>query len=123
MKMLSILLLLVLTGCGARRVNSNWQVERDAQRSEAHPFAGFWKVEARDEFGLAIGPAGKDSYYVSFCGPNGCFAKGEYRPLTRLVGDPAYRIVDQDQIEVQGKDGFTAYHRSAGRQTDLVLLK
>jgi hypothetical protein len=116
MRAFSILLLLMFVGCGARRSAPNWQVERDAQPSEIHPYGGFWKVKAQDEFGLAIGPAGKDSYYVSFCGPGGCFAKGEYRPLTPLIGDPAYRIVDGNQIEVQGKDGFTAYHRSPGRK-------
>jgi hypothetical protein len=123
MKTLSVLLLLMFVGCGARRSNPNWQVEHDAQPSETHPYGGFWKIEAQNEFGLAIGPHGKDSYYVSFCGPGGCFAKGEYRPFTSLVGDPTYRIVDNNQIDVQGREGFTAYHRSAGRQSASPLQR
>jgi hypothetical protein len=101
--------------------NQNWEVERDAQPSEKHPYGGFWKIRPQDEFGFAIGPVGADSYYVSLCGPGGCFAKGEYRPITKLVGDPAYRIVDSNTIEVNGTDGFTAFHRSAGRRNDLSL--
>ncbi len=100
--------------------NQHWDVERDAQPSETHPYGGFWKSSVQDEFGLAIGPAGADSYYVSFCGPGGCFAKGEYRPITKLVSDPAYRIVDSNTIEVNGKDGFTAFNRSAGRRNGLA---
>lgn len=98
----------------------NWDVERDAQPSDTHPYGGFWKVKPEDEFGFAIGPAGADSYYVSFCGPGGCFAKGECRPTTKLVGDPGYRIVNSNTIEVNGTDGFTAFHRSASRRNDLV---
>ena len=100
--------------------SQNWEVERDAQPTEAHPYGGFWKIRPQDEFGLAIGPTGADSYYVSFCGPGGCFPKGECRPITKLVGDPGYRIVDSNTIEVNGTDGFTAFHRSAGRRNDLV---
>lgn len=98
----------------------NWEVEQDAQPSDTHPYGGFWKEHPHDEFGLAIGPAGADSYYVSFCGPGGCFGKGEYREITRLVGDPAYRILDSNNIKVNSKDGFSAFHRSAGRRDDLA---
>jgi hypothetical protein len=104
----------------SQRAAPNWQVEQDARPSDTHPYGGFWKVHAQDEFGLAIGPAGADSYYVSFCGPSGCFAKGEYRPITKLVGDPAYRILDSNTIEVNSKDAFTPFHRSAGRRNDLA---
>ena len=100
--------------------NQNWEVERDAQPSETHPYGGFWKIRPQDEFGLAIGPAGADAYYLSFCGPGGCFAKNECRPITKLVGDPGYRIVESNTIEVNGTDGFTAFHRSARRRNDLA---
>jgi hypothetical protein len=94
----------------------NWNVEQDAQPSDAHPYGGFWKTHAQDEFGLAIGPADADSYYVSFCGPRGCFAKGTYRPITSLVDDPQYHIIDINHIEVNGKKGFATYQRSKGRK-------
>jgi hypothetical protein len=103
----------------SQRAAPNWQVEQDAQPSDRHPYGGFWKKDAQDAFGLAIGPASADSYYVSFCGPGGCFAKGEYRPITKLVGDPAYRILDSNTIEVKSKEGFTAFHRCAGRKNDV----
>ena len=104
----------------SQRAPPNWEVEQAGQPSDTHPYGGFWKERAQDEFGLAIGPAGADSYYVSFCGPGGCFAKGEYRPITKLAGDPGYRIVDSNTIELNGKDGFTAFHRSTGRRNDLA---
>lgn len=77
----------------SQRAAPNWQVEQDAQPSDTHPYGGFWKKDAQDAFGLAIGPAG---------------------------ADPAYRILDSNTIEVNSKEGFTAFHRSAGRKSDVV---
>jgi len=85
-------------------LNPHREVEAQAVPSESHPLAGFWKASCDDpeeDFGLAIGPMGSDTYYVSFCGPGGCFAKGDYRPITKLVGDPKYRVLDNDTIEVR----------------------
>jgi hypothetical protein len=60
---------------------------------------------------------GERTYYVSFCGPGGCFAEGTYRPETPLYGDPSYRIVDTNTIEVQGWIGtWEKYVRCRGRQ-------
>ena len=86
--------------------------EKLAIPSPTHPFAGFWKEPGcADNFGLAIAPSGPNLYSVSFCGPGGCFKPGTYRPDTPLVGDPAYRVVDNDTIEVGGLGGFTRYVR------------
>ena len=104
----------MVLGCSSSH-DANWQVETDATPSAAHPYGGFWKTDASDQWGLAIGPSGDTEYYVSFCGPGGCFGKGDYRPITPLVGDPSYRIVDINTIEIQTKDGFTTYYRSGGR--------
>ncbi len=120
---LLVAFLLAFAGCGARHANPNWEVEQDAQPSETHPYGGFWKAKPQDEFGLAIGPAEGGLYYVSFCGPGGCFSKGQHRPLTSLLGDPAYRLVDLNQIDVRGRTGFAAYHRSAGRRLSQALAK
>ena len=77
-----------------------------------HPFAGFWKSECKDEFGLAIAAAGEGIYSVSFCGPGGCFKPGTYRPNTSLVGDPAYKIESTTRLLVMGVDEkFTPYTR------------
>jgi len=75
------------------------------------PLVGFWKNSCSDGFGLAI-DAQKDGFYsVSFCGPGGCFKPGTYRPNTRLVDDPDYKVLDQNTIEVRGLDGFSRYVR------------
>ncbi len=110
-----ILVFLMVCGCGFFD-SPHWESERDAVPSESHPFAGFWKTDLSDSFGLAIGPYGEGKYYVSFCGPGGCFSKGDYRPITPLKGDPAYRIIDKNTIEVRGLDGSTKYYRSKGRR-------
>jgi len=85
----------------------HWEVERSAVASSDHPLAGFWKHSncTSGPFGLAIGPMGKGKYYVSFCGPGGCFAKGGYRPMTSLQGDPQYRVIDDNAIEIVDRGG------------------
>ncbi len=106
-------LMLALSACG----NSDTErvVEKTAVASPTHPLAGFWKHSTcADPFGLAIAPAG-DLYSVSFCGPGGCFEPGTYRPNTKIVDDPSYRVINNDTIEVDGKDGFTKYVRCAAR--------
>ncbi len=97
----------------------NRQVEEKARPSETHPFGGFWKLErCEQDFGLAIGPMGGQTYYVSFCGPGGCFAEGTYRRVTTIYGDPDYRVVDKDTLEVVGRFGAKQkYVRCAGRVT------
>ena len=76
-----------------------------------YPLVGFWKDHCEDDFGLAIDRAGDGSYSISFCGPGGCFAPGTYRPNSPIVGDPGYRLVDSDTLEVLGRDGFSTYFR------------
>jgi hypothetical protein len=74
------------------------------------------KCSPDEDWGLAIGPMSETTYYVSFCGPGGCFAEGTYRPETKLYGDPAYTVVSNDEIAVQGKVGFTKYVRCPSRK-------
>ena len=95
------------------RTETNWHILDEAKPSETHPLGGFWKRHSTSEHGLAVGPAGDGLYFVSFCGPGGCFEKGQYRPNTALVGDPQYRVIDDNTIEVMGKNGFNRYVRSA----------
>src|SRR5437763_14121357 len=108
-------LLLLLSACAAN-LAQNWDVERDAVASVSHPFGGFWKSDLSNNFGMAIGPSGAGGYYVSFCGPGGCFAKGGYRPITNLTNDPEYRIIDNNTIEFHTVGGWTKYYRSKGRE-------
>jgi hypothetical protein len=80
--------------------------------STEYPLTGFWKNSCTENFGLAIKPAAEPRIYsVTFCGPGGCFKPGTYRPNTAIVDDPAYRVIDQETIEVEGHDGFSRYVR------------
>ncbi|HEX9625531.1 MAG TPA: hypothetical protein VGA00_01175 [Acidiferrobacterales bacterium] len=94
----------------------NWHLERQARPSKTHPLGGFWKQDVRHDFGLAIGPAEGNAYYISFCGPGGCFEKGRYRPNSAIEGDPDYRVIDADTIEVKGRKGFARYVRVRSRE-------
>ena len=102
--------------CGCDSHDPGRTAEKTAIASPSHPYAGFWKEPGcRDEFGLAIAPAGSETYSVSFCGPGGCFKPGTYRPNTKLTGDSDYRIIDKDTIEVSGENGFAKYVRCEKR--------
>lgn len=114
LKKLIILVFLLVLGCSSH--DTNWDVQKNAIPSTTHPLAGFWKSpDCSDAWRLAIGPEQSKNYYVSFCGPGGCFAKGEYRPLTTIYNDSNYRVISNDKIEVVGADGFTKYIRCTGR--------
>ncbi|HLO65537.1 MAG TPA: hypothetical protein VK188_00860 [Holophaga sp.] len=108
------LLLLGLLSCESNVVNDR-SIERLATPSPEFPLAGFWKIDPKDEFGLAIFPAGSGYYSISFCGPGGCFKPGTYRPNSRIVGDPSYVVVNDDAIKVSTSDGFQLYRRVKGR--------
>jgi hypothetical protein len=114
------LLAAAVVACNERKARSvrNAVVESKAVRSDAHPLAGFWKQDCKYEFGLAIGPAPDGRYFVSFCGPGGCFAEGTWRPNSAIYGDPQYRVVDEDHIEVVGTSRTDAYMRCAGRASE-----
>jgi hypothetical protein len=90
----------------------NWYVERNAVKSESHPYAGFWKGEnCKDNFGWAIGPVGENLYYISFCGPGGCFKEDTYRPNTDIVNDLKYNIIDENTIAFWSKNGWSTHVR------------
>jgi len=96
--------------------DSGRTVEKMAIPTADHPLAGFWKEGGcGDKFGLAIAPAGDGLYSVSFCGPGGCFKPGSYRPNTRVVDDSAYKVIDNNTIEVKGSNGFSKYGRCPSR--------
>lgn len=93
----------------------NWHIERQAKPTKLHPLSGFWKRDPKHDHGLAIGPADDNKYFISFCGPGGCFEKGKYRPNSTIEGDPDYRIIDSATMEVKGKKGFNKYVRVKSR--------
>ena len=91
---------------------TNWYIEKNAVKSESHPYAGFWKDEGCDDnFGWAIGPVDKNIYCVSFCRPGGCFKDGEYRPNTTLINDQKYNIVDENTIDFWSDSGWSTHVR------------
>ncbi len=94
----------------------NWYIEDDAKRTKSHPLGGFWKKNPKHDHGLAIGPAEDGKYFISFCGPGGCFEKGTYRANSTIEGDPHYRVIDTNTIEVEGKKGFSKYVRVKRRE-------
>ena len=93
----------------------NWHIERQAKPTKSHPLSGFWKRDQKHDHGLAIGPVDDKKYYISFCGPGGCFEKGKYRPNSTIEGDPNYRVIDVATIEVKGKKVFNKYVRVKSR--------
>ena len=115
MKTKALLLLIIIAciavGCSSHRVDSNKtsaNIQYLLEPDENYPFIGFWKKNCSNNYGLAIEKAGDGLYSVSFCGPGGCM-KSETN--TSLTNDPAYRIIDENTIEVKGKKGFSKYHR------------
>lgn len=125
LKIVGGLALLAIIGIGASWVyimyfglNSepNWHVEKNAVRSESHPLAGFYKDEGcKDPWGWAIGPINNTQYYISFCGPGGCFAEGTYRPNTPIYGDSKYEVVDENTIKFLSKEGWSTHVRCLSR--------
>ncbi len=105
--------LVFAVGCDSQH-DPHREAEISAITTEAHPFAGFWKEDCAHNFGLAIAPSGH-MYSVSFCGPGGCFEPGTYRRDTAIEGDPMYKVVDQNTIMVEGREGFYRYVRCPSR--------
>jgi hypothetical protein len=74
-------------------------------------FTGFWKGNCTDAFGVQIKKQAPNLFSVSFCGPGGCFAPGEWLPNTPIVGDPKYRVLNPTTIEIGHEQGWTRYTR------------
>ncbi|MGR6875070.1 hypothetical protein ACU6U9_22965 [Pseudomonas sp. HK3] len=100
--------------------DKNWHIEKQGKPSKTHPLGGFWKRDLKNDHGLAIGKAPRGLYFISFCGPSGCFEKGTYRPNSAIVGDSDYRILDKNTIEVKGRNGFNTYTRVNARKKRLT---
>ena len=108
------IVLFLLLGCDGN-APADRTAELAAIPSALHPYAGFWKSDPKDNFGLAIAPATEGYYSISFCGPGGCFKPGTYRPNSRIEGDPNYQIVNVNTIKVSTSSGFDTYFRVTSR--------
>jgi hypothetical protein len=74
-------------------------------------FTGFWKANCTDAFGIQIKRQPGNLFSVSFCGPGGCFAPGEWMPNTLIIGDPQYRVLNPTTIEIRHGQDWTRYTR------------
>jgi hypothetical protein len=68
--------------------------------SKPADFTGFWKVNCTDAFGVQIKKQAANLFSVSFCGPGGCFAPGEWTPNTPILGDPKYRVINATTLDI-----------------------
>lgn len=73
--------------------------EKMAVPTDEFPLAGFYKDKPMENFGFAIGPNENGTYYISFCGPGGCFKPGTYLPDTTIVDDSNYEVIDNNTIK------------------------
>jgi hypothetical protein len=89
--------------------------------SREKTFTGFWKGECSDAFGLRIMPYDKSHYSVSFCGPGGCFEVGEWTPNTTIEGDPKYRVISRNVIEILRTDGDWQRYQKCTTETHPTL--
>ena len=82
--------------------------------ARAPDYAGFWKRNCADEFGLQIRPLRDGLYVVSFCNYGGCSAPGAYRPNTRIENDPMYDVLSATRIKVRHQEGgYSTYVKCA----------
>jgi hypothetical protein len=77
--------------------------------TSAADFTGFWKGDCSDAFGVQIKPYSGTAYSVSFCGPGGCFSPGSWKPNTPIVGDPSYRVVNEETLELRNGERWQRY--------------
>ena len=111
-----VLLAVIVAGYFWFTNEPNWYVEENAVKSKSHPYAGFWKEDNCDDpWGWAIGPIADYKYYISFCGPGGCFKEGTYRPSTSIVNDPQYKVVDDNTIMFKSQEVWSTHIRCPGR--------
>ncbi len=55
-------------------------------------------------------PTDEGLYSVSFCGTGGCFKPGTYRPNSRIIGDPMYKLVSAAKLKIRLADGSVALY-------------
>lgn len=88
------------------------QASNPGVRDPSRNFTGLWKQGCADEAALQIKPAGDQGMYsVSYCSSSGCFEPGTYRPNTFITGDAHYKVVNDNEIQVEGPNGFVSYQK------------
>lgn len=84
-----------------------------ASMSSAAPdFSGFWQTHCGLAFGISIERLDQGAdYSINFCGPGGCSETGQYRPVSTIVDDPAYRVVNANHLMISNLGGGQRYFR------------
>ncbi len=78
-----------------------------------YPYAGFWKKDCEQSFGLRFERGGGGHYVVRFCGPGGCMEPGFISDCTPIPDERNYEVVDQDTVVVRRGDDVQSYKRCA----------
>jgi hypothetical protein len=80
-------------------------------------FAGIWKSNCDDYWGVLIAPAGDALYSIMFCGLSGCMKPGEWAPNTDIENDPMYQVVSAKKLRIKSKKGgyFTYTQCNSGQ--------
>ena len=78
-------------------------------------YAGSWKKNCEDEFGLQITAPRDGTYSVLFCKSGFCSAPGAYRANTRIENDPMYDVLSAGRMKVRHQDGsYDTYVKCPG---------
>ncbi len=81
-------------------------------------YAGLWKKNCEDLFGLQIRPLRDGLYSVSFCKSENCSAPGAYRPNSRIENDSMYDVLSATRIKVRHEDGSYSTYVMCGPDTN-----
>jgi len=76
---------------------------QDSLRATPTDYTGFWKMQCTDAYGISIKANAASGYSLSFCAAAGCVS--HWKPDTTIEGDPSYRTIDSDTLEVRQDDG------------------
>lgn len=75
-------------------------------------FAGIWKSNCSDYWGVQISPVDGGLYTVTFCGLSGCMPPGQWMPDSRIKDDPMYQVVSSTELRIKHKgQGYFLYTR------------
>jgi hypothetical protein len=74
-------------------------------------FAGFWKENCAQGFGLRIKPVDTlGMYTVTFCGPGGCGDESKERQ-TYITGDIGYNVVSATELQIGPAESRSTYKK------------
>jgi len=78
-----------------------------------YPYAGFWKEDCAQSFGLRFERGGAGQYAIRFCGPGGCMEPSYLSDCTPIPDGRNYELVDKDTVVVRRGSREELYKRCA----------